>query len=306
MRLNTFGVVSLIAIILVAFAGSAVFAQQAERQTPAAKPAKAQPLSLAQAEPRTAERTTTETRTEVKTEVGEDEVAERQSVDSWCTLEDGQPGTPGGFELEMFAGWTKFRHESEEISLEPEIEYTLDGSEFLRNTQLQLATPLELGEGDAPGTGDIVFGWQQRWVAENGSMPTLATLAQIRAPSGVDSSGVDGTLTGIIAKDFGPGTAIFNAWIKTANGHNIDELRHFQWGFRAGYKWRINDQWSVIGDYVHQTSEETGHSNTNALELSTEYKVNEHFSIGPGLIVGLDNHEETPEIGAGIKLLYSF
>jgi hypothetical protein len=301
---KTLAVVAVIALVVVAGAGSLAFAQQSNKLPPPS-PTKAQPLSLAQAEPRTAERSSIE-RTEVTTSGGEDEVAERQSVDSYCSLEDGQPGVPGGFEIELSSGWTKFRHESESIELEPELEYTLDGSDFLRNMQLQLATPLALGEGDVQGNGDIIFGWQQRWVAECGSMPTLATLAQIRAPSGDDSSGVDGTLTGIVAKDFGPGTAIFNAWVKTANGHNIEDVRHFQWGFRAGYKWRINDCWSVIGDYVHEASEEEGHANINALELSTEYKFNEHFSIGPGIIVGLDDHEETPEIGAGIKLEYSF
>jgi hypothetical protein len=305
MRSNTLAVVVVIATLVVAGAGSIVSAQQSDRQPLSGSPAKPQPLSLAQAEPRATERSSME-RTEITTSGGEDEVAERQSVDTYSSLEDGQPGTPGGFEIELSSGWTKFRHESESIEFEPEIEYTLDGSDFLRNAQLQLAAPLDLGEGDVQGNGDITFGWQQRWVAENGSMPTLATLAQVRAPSGNDSSGVDGTLTGIVAKDLGPGTAIFNAWVKTANGHNIEDVRHFQWGFRAGYKWRVTDNWSVVGDYVHQSSEETGHANINALELSTQYKVNEHLTIGPGIIVGLDNHEETPEFGAGLKAEVSF
>jgi hypothetical protein len=291
---------------LVAGAGNSVLAQSSEKDLPAARSANVQPMSLAQANPQPSGRTQVSESTEKVTMAAEDDVAERQSVDSYCTLEDGQPGTPGGVELELFSGWTKYRHESENIGLEPEIDYTLDGSEFLRNAQLMLSTPLTLGEGDVVGNGDITFGWQQRWVTENGSMPTLATLAQLRAPSGDHGSGVDGTLTGIVAKDIGPGTVIFNAWVKTANGHEIDDLRHFQWGGRLGYKWRVNECLAVIGDYVHQVSEETGHSNTNAFELSAEYKVNEHLSIGPGIIVGLDNHDETPEFGAGLKLLYSF
>ena len=305
MRFTTQAVVVFALVLVIAGIGNVVFAQQGTNQPPPAK-AKAKPATLAQAEPKTPERVRTEETTKEMSLGGEDDVAERQSVDSYCSLEDGQPGKPGGFEIELFSGWTKFRHESEEIGLEPELEYTLDGSEFLRNTQLQLSAPMQLGEGDVAGNGDLTFGWQQRWVAENGSMPTLATLAQIRAPSGYHGSGVDGTLTGIVAKDIGPGTAIFNAWIKTANGHEIDDLRDFQWGGRIGYKWRISDQLAVIGDYVHQVSEETGHSNTNALELSAEYKINENISVGPGIIVGLDNHEETPEIGAGVQLHISF
>jgi hypothetical protein len=151
-----------------------------------------------------------------------------------------------------------------------------------------------------------VLGWQQRWVAEDGLMPTLGTLAEVRLPSGYHSSGVDGTLTGIVAKDCGPGTLYLNAFAKTANGDNIDELRHFQWGLRAGYKWRITDDWALIGDYVHEVSEEEGHGDLNLLEVSGEWHVTKDLTIGPGILVGLDDNEETPNFGAGVHLTWSF
>ncbi|MBI5764816.1 MAG: hypothetical protein HZA51_14970 [Planctomycetes bacterium] len=137
-------------------------------------------------------------------------------------------------------------------------------------------------------------------------MPTLATYAEVRLPTGYESSGLDGTLTGIVAKDIGPGTMYLNGFVTTANGNNVEDVRHFQWGFRTGYKWRLRDDFALIGDYFHQSSEEDSHANVNALELSSEWHVAEHLTIGPGILIGLDDNEETPNFGAGIRIMYSF
>lgn len=277
-----------------------------------------QPMSLAQAEPRGSQEKggarTASTDTSESMALTEDTITEHQSVDTFVSLEDGQPGEPGEFEFEMKWGWEMLstrkgplkEHAHSTFGFEAEVEYTLQGSEFLNNTQLSLAVPLELGNGHVEGNGDVTFGWQQRWVKENGMMPTLATLAEMRIPTGIGSSGVDGTLTGIVAKDVGPGTAFFNLWGKTANGDNIEDVRYFQWGFRTGYKYRLNEQIAIVGDYSYQSSEEYGHGDLDVLEFGGEFRINDHLTIGPGIQIGLDDNEETPDVGAGIQLKYSF
>ena len=234
-----------------------------------------------------------------------DDVAERQSIDAFSSLEDGQPGHPGRFELQFDFGWETTSGEHDPVLFKPELKFTLDGNEFLRNTKLTLSVPTEFGSGGVNGNADLEFGWQQRWVTEEGLMPTLATLAEIRIPSGYHSSGVDGTLTGIVAKDFGPGTFYFNAFAETANGHNVKDLRAFQWGLRAGYKWRVSDDFALIGGYVYSSSEQYGHGDINLLEVSGQWRVSETITIGPGVFVGLDNNEETPNFGAGFRLTWS-
>lgn len=248
----------------------------------------------------------TQTQGQVAEATLEDAVAARQSVDAFNSLEDGQPGAPGQLELEFNVGWQTTSDESDPVTFETELQYTLDGNAFLRNTQLILGVPLELGNGDIDGNADLRFGWQQRWIKEEGLIPTVATLAEVRVPSGDDSSGVDGTLTGILAKDLGPGTLYFNAFGKTVNGDNIENRRDFQWGFRTGYKWRLNDDFALIGDYLLQSSEQRGHRDVNALEFSGEYRVNENLTIGPGILIGLDDSDETPNFGAGVRFLISF
>lgn len=236
----------------------------------------------------------------------EDAVTQRQSVDYWNPIEDGQPGAAGSWEVKFDAGWKTFSGQRDPFLLTSQVQYTPEGGHFFRNMKIGVAVPVTMGLGGVDGNGDAVLEWKQRWVAEEGAMPTLATVIDLRLPTGYQSSGIDGTLTGVIAKDFGPGTMIFNGFAKTANGDNLDELRHFQWGFRAGYKWRISDSFALIGDYLHQSSEEEGHSNVNSLQLSGEYHVNEHMTIGPGISIGLDDNEETPNFGAGVRILFSF
>jgi hypothetical protein len=238
--------------------------------------------------------------------LGEDDVTARQSVDAYNSLEDGQPGDPGSFELQLETGWQTTSGEHDPFFWLMELQYNPDGNEFLRNSQFTLGVPVELGLGTVDGNGDMDLGWQQRWVKETGDMPTIATLAEMRFPTGYHSNGIDGTLTGIVAKDMGPGTTYFNAFGKSANGNNIEDVRHFRWGFRTGYKWRINECFALIGDYVHQSSEEEGHANSNILELSSEWHVNEHITIGPGISIGLDDNEETPNFGAGARMMVSF
>ena len=279
------------AFLLIVWTSPAAFAQRSDRDRSYDEP----PNSYM-----TTEYESTETVTTM------DSLTEHQSVDTYNSLEDGQTGEPGRFELEFDAGWQTTSGEHDPVLFTPELEFTLDGNEFLRNTQLMLGVPMEFGLGGVDGNADIEFGWQQRWVQEHDWVPTLATLAEIRLPTGYHSSGVDGTFTGIAAKELGPGTMFLNAFIKTANGNNVDDVRHFQWGVRTGYKWRLRDDLALITDYVNQTSEEDGHANLNLLEVSGEWRVNEQLTLGPGIVVGLDDNEETPNFGAGFHLTWSF
>jgi len=264
--------------------------------------------------------------TEVVEESSEDEMTEKQSFDSYSQLEDGQPGQPGEIELELNTGWQTQSGESDPWLLTPEIEWT---PKCLPNTQFGVAVPLELLNGGVDGNGDLNVFWLQRWVQESPChwWPTFSTLNELRVPSGYHSEGVDWTLTGILAKEVGPGTAYVNAFLRSANGENNiesggnngafsdalfgtgdegEDRRHFQWGFRFGYKWRITDCFAVITDYIHQSNDLYGHHNQNIGEVSAEWKVTDKLSIGPGVLFTLDGQEENVNFGAGVKIHYSF
>jgi short-subunit dehydrogenase len=94
-----------------------------------------------------------------------------------------------------------------------------------------IATPLVLGNGGYEGNGDVELEWIQRWIAEEPChwWPTFSTVNLIRFPTGYHSAKVDWTLTGVLAKNVGPGTAYMNAWLKTANGDNNLEEGSTRW-----------------------------------------------------------------------------
>ncbi|MBI5764817.1 MAG: hypothetical protein HZA51_14975 [Planctomycetes bacterium] len=130
----------------------------------------AQPMQLVQADDsrspsRQSAQTTDEkasSTSETKSRLTEDPVTARQSVDSYCSLEDGQPGDPGTFELQLEFGWLTTSGSHDPALWRGELQYNPDGTDFLRNMQLTLGVPLEMGLGGVQGNGDIELGWQQR------------------------------------------------------------------------------------------------------------------------------------------------
>lgn len=249
---------------------------------------------------------------------GED-VRELQSMDAFTSIEDGQPGAPGEWELRLDISWehldddsddghrffgSRNRDDDDVYPAELELKYTGKGGHFRENMKLTLTSGAEFGNGSVEGNGDIDVGWQQRWVSEHGRTPTLATLLTIRTPTGDDSSGVDVTLFGILDTDLGPGTLFFSAWITDANGG--DDVRDTQWGGQLGYRWRIREKIALIGNYVHKSSEDDGNGEIDLLEIGAEYHPRDNFIFGPGIFVGLNDDDETPDFGAGVRFTYTF
>jgi hypothetical protein len=257
-------------------------------------------------------------------EVG-DKMEDLQSFNTYTSLEDGQPGQRGELQINYFSGWQTSSHESDPFLMLMEIEYSpcVKDNWLLSNAKFGIDVPVEMGNGGVDGNGDVHLIWKQRLVEEEEGnwWPTVSIENEVRLPTGDDSSGVDGTMEGTIAKNVGPGTAVFNAFITSANGHNNlekaswfdewcygtdDELRHLQWGFRVGYKWRINECFSLVTDYINQSSELLGESNQNIGEVAAEWRINDHFTVGPGIMIGLDGKDSTPNFGAGLLLHYSW
>jgi hypothetical protein len=172
--------------------------------------------------------------------------------------------------------------------------------------KLSLTQGSEIGNGRVDGNGDAELNWQQRWHVEAGKVPTLATLFSVRLPTGNGSTGVDVSLTGILDKDLGPGTVYLSAWGTVPLDVEDETVRDFIWGAQLGYKWRVSDRFALYGNYVFKGSEEFGQKESSILEFAAQYEVNDHLVLGPGILVGLDNRDETPEFGAGLKITLGF
>ena len=74
----------------------------------------------------------------------EHKINEDQSVDSYTSLEDAQPGEPGSWEYIFPLGGTRSKHGYPALRFAPEFGYTLDGnSTLIRGTQLAFSVEME-------------------------------------------------------------------------------------------------------------------------------------------------------------------
>lgn len=215
-------------------------------------------------------------------------------------LRSADPEAPGEVELKFI-----YAYETEAEGGENEFEFVLEWG-MAKDLEFIFELPVTIGEGRVEGNGDIeAFGFHIRHWEEQGWLPAFATRHLIRIPTGVDSSGVDYTLRGLFTKTLSPGLRLhFNPFLKSANGDNIEDVRHFQWGFAIGVDYRFNDDVRMIADYFHRTSEEEGERNNHALEwgLDWEFAPNQVFSVATEL--GLDGDDSGPDWVFRVNYIY--
>lgn len=226
-----------------------------------------------------------------------DTLAAVEADDAFITLEDGQPGAPGEWELQLDVGWLDEPEMGDRLDLHAELQHTPSWNRFFRNTQLQLTIPAAVADGEVE-LRDPVAAWQQRWVADPGLMLSVATLLEVEIPTAATSTGNDATMTGVLVKGVGTGRAYVNGFLELDEGEGLA-----QWGVRLGYGLPLGDRAILIGDYVHQ--EEEGGPAQRILEVAGSYEVSDRLGIGPGLLVGLDRGRDTPRFGAGVRFVVS-
>ena len=276
----------------------------------------------APAKPATTEKTTVTT-TE-KTVNGDD----YREVSDFFNIREANPSVvQGEWEFEVPFAWETASHEEDGFRLSPSLKYGL-----FENAFVELETPLVLGDGADQGNGDIHLILFYRWVRESGDIPAFATWAEMRIPSGQQSSGVDGTLhfnlTKTLADKF---RGHLEGYIMTANGergggefngHNghddrwlfnwgwgNDERadrRHFQWGIGPGIDYQCSDKTTGILNYINRSSEEYGTHNQNILEIGLVQELAEKQHLKAAVDIGLDGNNETPNFGAKVQWSIDF
>ena len=130
----------------------------------------------------------------------------------------------------------------------------------------------------------------------------------IRIPSGVNSSGVDYELRGLITKSIVADKfrLHLNPFLKSVNGHNEEDHRYFQWGCIIGADYRLTDNLVLNVDYVHETSDSEGERNQHTMEVGLDWHFAPHQGIGIVTRAGLDGDDAGENFGVAISYVYSF
>lgn len=219
-------------------------------------------------------------------------------------MRSADPEPPGEFEIKNKIGYgTSSDGTDDDVEYELELEWG-----FAPNHELIFEVPVEMGDGGVDGNADITLGWHWRLWKEQDWIPAFALRNYLRVPSGYHSSGVDWEMRGLLTKSIIPDKwrLHLNPFFKLANGDNVEDVRHFQWGFIVGTDYRITDNLTFNFDYVHETSEEDGHRNQHSLEFGLDWKIDEHNGIGFVTRNTLDGDGIGENWGFTISYVYSF
>jgi len=213
----------------------------------------------------------------------------------------------GEWEFEVESGYfTRSNHKHDDFSLTQALKYGVT-DDF--HVQLELAEPLGYS---GEGVGELSLLLFQTFWHEQDILPAFGGSAEIRIPTGYESSGVDGTFTGILSKQLCSAFRVhFMGYVETANGamgqDDSENRRHFQWGVGPGFDFQVTDSTTAVLNYLQKCSEEYGQHNNNVLELGVVQKLPD---LGPcrqalkfATDIGLDGQDETPNFG--VKLQWS-
>lgn len=264
----------------------------------ASKPAKVQPPPAAKA-PATKEAERAE-REEAK------EAGGYRGLSNFFNVREAYSNTEKGeWEFEAGSKWfTRRDHERDEVEVYQSLKYGVTDDFHL---ELEVSEPLGYG---GEGVGELTFTVFNTFWHESDWLPAFGGRAAMRIPSGYESSGVDGTFTGIFTKTLLPRfRAHFLGYVRTANGapgnEEEENRRAFQWGLGPGFDYQITDATVAVLNYLHKVSDEYGEHNNNILELGVVHHFPEngrfHHMLKLAAEVGLDGQPDTPKLGAKLQ-----
>lgn len=180
-----------------------------------------------------------------------------------------------------------------------------DGLELFAQVPITFGDGGDVGALDE-GNADTNVGFTWRFSEPTGDWPAMALRTTVRVPTGNNSDGIDAEFRLIMTNEYDSGIrSHMNGFLTTINSDNDEDLREFQWGFIIGLDGPLCSEGAVrwVADYVHNSGQHNGTSDTNLLELGWEWDKAAAEKVGFALQIGLDHTDDTPDFGA--KLSYA-
>lgn len=207
---------------------------------------------------------------------------EYHGVDDFFNVREANPNVRAGqWQLETRTAWSTYRggRMDDDFTVSPSIKYGITDDVF---AELEVL-PLNFGDGsNIADREDLDYGQGEtnlkvfwRFMREQDLMPAMALSAEMRLPTGCNSSKVDGTLNLHMTKHIASQLRFHMlGFIKTANGArgdfdhpSIGDRRHFQWGVGPGFDYSLDDRNLLVFNYLNRSDDYYGHQNNNLLEL---------------------------------------
>lgn len=219
-----------------------------------------------------------------------DDIAETQSVSTFGSLLDGQPTDPNRPTISVTAA-----RAAGVVILQPTIQIAPGRSRGLCDAVLSLQLPgVQWGDRvSLVKTGGL--GWEQRWHADDGHLPTLATSLSAVFDFSQPQVGVSLNGTLIVAKTVGKVVLYGNAFVNYAKAPGSDA----SWtpGFILGVKAPARAEDAFVLDLVVEQNEPA------SLEFGYQLSAPDNFNIGPGIAVSLEGH---PQVTIGLTIQRDF
>lgn len=224
------------------------------------------------------------------------------------TLEDIEPIDRGSFELQGFGKFVRSRGERNFANLEPRLAVGI-----LENTQLEIASPLLVGQGAASGNGntEISVLRKLRDAAADQWWPGLAIEGDLTLPSGIERGGyknrVDAGFTALLKKEVKRHSFYLNAGLDWTRDESEEEsLRRSTWSVAVGHHTALTPSIVLVSDLVWSQADENRTTPVWLVETGARSQLTPKLiaaiGIGAGLNRGVDTPRFTVTVGFQIGL----
>ncbi len=219
-----------------------------------------------------------------------DDVADQQGVSAFSSLLDGQPTDPQRPTLAM-----GLSSASGTTQLQTAIQFAPGKERGACDAVMSLLLPTVTWDDRLHLSRTAGLGWEQRWHADDGKVPTIATSFSAVIYFSQPKLGVALTGTVIVAKTVGRVVFYVNGLVEYVKSPDNNAV----WtpGFILGVKAPARAEDAVVFDLVVEKGAPA------SLELGYQLAVPDKFNIGPGIAVTLENN---PQVTIGLVIQREF
>lgn len=221
-------------------------------------------------------------------------------------LDDAYAIPAGELALEFGVGYESARHADDHVFAPIEILWGAAPNLQLSVGSTFISDPHDVD--DQSKSGDLRLSALYNFNQET-SLPAFAVKGELNIPTGVDSSGVDGEITGIITKSFGNVSLHLNAGYEFLSGTDDDEedrLYKFALGASMPIGAPTHTRTTLLADIFLEEALERGEDDVIGVEVGVRYQLTERIVLDAGIGSEFDGPDNRSELFAMLGLSVTF